>query len=143
MDELLSQLDDSDMKLSDLDEEDDVDDDITDPTYQPDVAQHITLVYDDEDHDDDEVGPNTSLTLMQTNDAMHGIVGSSSTSASLPSINTEQSAASPDCSSSGSLLQLQPVAKTPQFGWVTSGTGQRAFHPGSINWLGNNTFDLH
>ena len=137
--ELLSKLDDSDIKLSDLDDKDDVDDDITDPTYQPDVARHITLVYDDEDHDNDEVGPNTLLTLMQANDAMHGIVGSSSTSASLPSNDTEQSAASPDCSNSRTLPQLQPVAKTPQFGWLTPGTGRRAFHPGSINWLGNYT----
>ena len=70
MDELLSKLDDSDIELSDLDNKDDVDDDITDPTYQPDVARHITVVYDNDDHDDDEVGPNTSLTLMRANDAM-------------------------------------------------------------------------
>ena len=66
------------------------------------MARHIILVYDDKDHDDDEVGPNTSLTLMQANDAMHRTAGSSSTSASLPCNDTEQSAASPDCSSSGS-----------------------------------------
>ena len=94
-------------------------------------------MYDDKDHDDDEVVPNTSLTLMQANDAMHRIAGSNSTSASLPCNDTEQSAASPDCSISGSLPQLQLMAKTPQFGWLTSGTGQRAFHQGSINWLGN------
>ena len=96
-------------------------------------------MYDDKDHDDDEVGPNTSLTLMQANNAMHRIAGSSSISASLPCNDTEQSAASPDCSSSGSLPQLQLMAKTPQFGWLTPGTGRRAFHPGSINWLGNYT----
>ena len=101
------------------------------------MARHIILVYDDKDHDDDEVVPNTSLTLMQANDAMHRIAGSSSTSASLPCNDTEQSAASPDYSSSGSLPQLQLMAKTPQFGWLTPGTGRRAFHSGSINWLGN------
>ena len=70
---------------------------------------------------------------------MHGIAGSSSTSASLPFNDTEQSAPSPDCGSSGSLPQLQPVAKTPQFGWLTPGNGRRAFHPIGINWLGNYT----
>ena len=100
-------------------------------------------MYDDKDHDDNEVGPNTSLTLMQANDAMHRIAGSSSTSASLPSNDTEQSAASPDCSSSGSFSQLQLMAKIPQFGWLTPDTGRRAFHPGSINWLENYTLGDH
>ena len=102
-------------------------------------SRYIILVYDDKDHDDDEVGPNTSLTLMQANDAMHRIAGSSSTSASLPSNDTEQSAASPDCSSSGSLSQLQLMAKIPQFGWLTPYTGRKAFHSGNINWLENYT----
>ena len=99
-------------------------------------------MYDDKDHDDDEVGPNTSLTLMQTNDAMHRIAGSSSTSASLPCNDTEQSAASPDCSILGSLPQLQLMAKIRQFGWLTPDTGRRVFHLGSINWLENYTLKI-
>ena len=31
------------------------------------------------------------------------------------------------------------MAKTLQFEWLTPDTGRRAFHPGSLNWLGNYT----